>query len=124
MDHSMKNSLLLEKAVPHQRTRIFESLRDLAYDKIYRIEVTYGLYVMDFWEKSVVYAFIAIAIAFAMWQAMIPLSVASYRALSRQLILEPKGFYSSIESSPLAYSTVLISSVVGNFNGSTTARLW
>ncbi|KAK7541184.1 uncharacterized protein J3D65DRAFT_601262 [Phyllosticta citribraziliensis] len=125
MDHHMKSSLFLEKAEPQQRIRVFESLRDLLNDKIYRFEVTYGLYVMDFWGKSIVYAFIAIAIAFAMWQAIIPLCVASYRTFSRKLILEPKGFYSSIQPSPRAYSTaVLISSVVGNFNGSTTALLW
>ncbi|KAK8162392.1 hypothetical protein BKA80DRAFT_309934 [Phyllosticta citrichinensis] len=125
MDHHVKSSLFLEKAEPQQRIRVFESLCDLAHDKIYRFEVTYGLYVMDVWEKSIVYAFIVIAIAFALWQAMIPLCVASYRTFSRKLILEPKGFYSSIQPSPRASSTaVLISSLVGNFNGSSNALLW
>ncbi|KAK8209584.1 hypothetical protein IWZ01DRAFT_483477 [Phyllosticta capitalensis] len=124
MDHCLKSTLLPEKPVPHQRIRILESLRDHAQERIYRFEVTYGLYVMDFWEKMVVYAFIAIILGFAMWQAIIPLSIAFYRALSRQLILEPKNFYSSIEPASRAYSTVFLSSVIGSSNISTTALLW
>ncbi|KAF2140747.1 uncharacterized protein K452DRAFT_50797 [Aplosporella prunicola CBS 121167] len=123
MDAFTKNNFAMQKPVMNQ-----PSLRDTSSEQmrslVYRFEVTYGLYVMDCWEKIIIYAFFAFTLSFALWQAIIPLSIISFRVLSRQLALEPTSFYSVLEHlSSGMYGTIYMGPMLEAVNASASIHL-
>lgn len=118
MDAFMKNSFAMQKPVMNQPS-VWVTTSKQTRSLVYRFEITYGLHVMDFWEKMVVYALFAFTLAVVFWQAVIPLSIISFHVLSRQLSLEPKSLYSVFEhSSSGEYGAIFMRPALGAVNAS------
>ncbi|EKG20486.1 hypothetical protein MPH_02209 [Macrophomina phaseolina MS6] len=120
MDYSMKDRWVMEQPPkPSYRASFLVAARENAKAFIYRFEVTYGLYVMDFWEKLIVYTFLGLILFFSLWKVVLPLSFACFRLVSYHFSLEPKGLYSVLErSAEEEFADILIGSGVNNFNTS------
>ncbi|KAL1630329.1 hypothetical protein SLS56_005001 [Neofusicoccum ribis] len=100
MDHTLKEDWIMEQpSKPSFPSNLLTATRESTSAFIYRFEVTYGLYVMDFWEKMIIYALLGLCISFTLWKAIVPLCFASFRLISHHLALEPKGLYSVLERS-------------------------
>ncbi|OJD30498.1 multidrug mfs transporter [Diplodia corticola] len=105
MDFATKDSWVMEPPVkPSYRSGFVVAAKQSTKDFFYRFEVTYGLYVMEFWEKAVVYIILGLTILFFLWKTVIPLPLACFRLAcfrlaSHYFALEPKGFHSVLERS-------------------------
>ncbi|KAF4546239.1 hypothetical protein BFW01_g937 [Lasiodiplodia theobromae] len=120
MDYATKDSWVMEPPVkPSYRSNFVAATKQNAKDFIYRFEVTYGLYVMDFWEKTIVYIILGLIMFFSLWKAVIPLSFACFRLVSHHFALEPKGLHSVLErSAQQELNDLLLGGINTTFNGS------
>ncbi|KAF4303974.1 hypothetical protein GTA08_BOTSDO07994 [Botryosphaeria dothidea] len=118
MDYSMKDSWIMEQPPkPSYRTTFLAVARENTAAFIYRFEVTYGLYVMDFWEKATVYAFLGLILFFSLWKVVLPLSFACFRLVSYHFALEPKGLYSVLErAAQKEFADMLVGGGIENLN--------
>ncbi|KAF2087464.1 hypothetical protein K490DRAFT_65851 [Saccharata proteae CBS 121410] len=108
MTHSIskEDSLLSPSQIPSPRpTAQINKLWDNVRNSIYRFEVTYGLYVMDFWEKMVVYGLLFSILAFSMWMVVMPLVNYGLNVLLRHFAFEPKGLHTVLEQNNAEYVT-------------------
>ncbi|KKY27803.1 hypothetical protein UCDDS831_g00667 [Diplodia seriata] len=118
MDFATKDSWAMEPPVkPSYRTNFVVAAKQSTKDFVYRFEVTYGLYVMDFWEKTIVYTILGLIMFFSLWKVVIPVSLACFRLASHHFPLEPKGFHSVLErSAQQELGDMLLGGAIDAFN--------